>query len=61
MYDGILVIITETNPEPFPTLIHHRSNFILQSSLVCFTPFQCFFKWVYLYLVLNLFNDSDFH
>jgi hypothetical protein len=70
MYDGILVIVTMTFPESFQIIIRHRSNFIKSFLLVCFVilllllyPFNYFLKiifCVYLYLVLNLFNESDF-
>jgi len=72
------VIIIVTILEPFSIIIHHRSNFILESfHVICVAPFQCFclfyillfflhpfnvfFFWVYLYVVVNLFNELNFH
>ncbi len=55
----ILVIVTVTVLESFPIIIHHRSNIDFRNpfSLSVLNLFNVF---VYLYLVVNLFNKLDF-
>jgi hypothetical protein len=59
MYDGILVIVILTIPQPFWIVIGHRSNFIIYIYIyIYWHPFNVYIKP---YLVMNLFNELDFH
>jgi hypothetical protein len=73
----ILVIVTVTISKSFQIIIRHWSNFNLKLFLVVYlAPFQCFclyfvifftpsqyafFFGVYLYFVMNLFNEFHWH
>jgi len=52
------VIVILTIPQPFWIIIGHRSNFILEYIYIYWHPFNVFIKP---YLVMNLFNELDFH
>ncbi len=72
---GILVIVIVTISKSFQIIICHRSNSILKLFLVVYlcpfnvfvylyivillTPFQCFFSFIYLYIVVNFFSKSN--
>jgi hypothetical protein len=63
---GILAIVIATISESFWIIICHRSNSYSESFCVCLYllffihPFNVVFLLVYLYLVVNLSNESDF-
>ncbi len=55
------MILITTIPKLFWIIIRHRSNSNLELSLVVYlAPFQCCF-FVYLYLVVNLYDESNFY
>jgi hypothetical protein len=58
---GILVIVIVIISKSFQIITCHRSSSILESFLlIYFTPFQCSFSFIYLYLVVNFFNKPNF-
>jgi hypothetical protein len=57
-----IIICYKSNPilELFHIVYLAPINFFCLFVSFFFTPFQCFFSFVYLYLIVNLFNESNF-